>query len=79
MDGQTDTMKLIHTFHNFANAPKNDSEPANNFFPHIELIHSILFDLANYLPRTLEKSALFLGEETQILVCFLSSLCEPQK
>jgi hypothetical protein len=72
-------MKLIDTFHNFANAPKNDSEPANNFSPHIELIHSILFVLADYPPRTLEISALFLAEDIQVLACFLPSLCEPQK
>jgi len=79
MDGQTYMMKLIDTFHNFANAPKDDSDPANNFSPHIELIHSILFVLANYPPRTLEKSALFLGEDIQVLICFLPSLREPQK
>jgi hypothetical protein len=42
MDRQTDMIKLIDNSHNFANAPKNDSEPANNFSPHVELIHSIL-------------------------------------
>jgi len=72
-------IKLIDIFHNFVNAPTNDSEAANNFSPHVELIHSILSVLANYPPRTLEKSALFLGKELQILLYFLSSLCEPQK